>query len=85
MATMKCERLYDADTAEMTPWEVEAMIDRFIGYYNEERLHQGLGFVTPNERHEGRHTAIIAARRAGMQDARRQRMMHAYGGAEGGR
>lgn len=85
MATLKCERLYDADTAEIAPWEVEAMIDRFIDYYNNERLHQGIGFVTPAERHDGRHIAIIEARRAGMQEARQQRKMHAYGGAEDGR
>lgn len=85
IATLKCERLYEADTAEMTPQEVESMIDRFIDYYNNERLHQGIGFVTPVERHEGRHLAIIAARRAGMQQAREQRKMHAYGGVRDGR
>ncbi len=53
MATLKCERLYEADTAEMEPWEVQDMIDRFIDYYNNERLHQGIGFVTPAHRHEG--------------------------------
>lgn len=74
MATLKCERLYDADTAEMTPDEVESMIDRFIGSYNDERLHQSIGYVTPNERHEGRHTAIIEARRRGMKDARQARI-----------
>ncbi len=30
MARPKCERLYDADTASMTPTEVLALIDRFI-------------------------------------------------------
>ena len=80
MATLKCERLYDADTAEMTPDEVETMVDRFIDYYNNERLHQSLGFVTPAERHEGRHTTIIEARRAGMRQARERRRIHAYGG-----
>lgn len=74
MATLKCERLYDADTATMTPDEVESMIDRFITYYNEVRLHQSLGYVTPVERHEGRHTAIIAARTEGMMKAREARM-----------
>jgi hypothetical protein len=43
MATLKCERLYDADTASMTPDEVHSMIERFIGHYNDVRLHQGLG------------------------------------------
>ena len=74
MATLKCERLYEAGTASMTPEEVESMIDRFIAYYNEERLHQSLGYVTPVERHEGRHTAIIRARREGMERARADRM-----------
>lgn len=81
MATLKCERLYEADTADTTPADVESMIDRFIEYYNNERLHQGLSFVTPADRHEGRHTAIIAARQEGMRRARDQRKMAAYGGA----
>lgn len=80
MATLKCERLYEADTQEMTPDEVETMIDRFIDYYNNERLHQSLGFVTPAERHEGRHTVIIAARKEGMRRAREMRKMVAYEG-----
>jgi transposase InsO family protein len=83
MATIKCERLYDADTAEMAPWEVEEMIDRFIEHYNERRLHQGLGFVTPVERHEGQHEAIIAARREGMAKAKEARRQAAQRRAEG--
>jgi putative transposase len=80
MATLKCERLYEADTAELAPYEVEAMIDRFIRYYNHERLHQGIEFVTPVERHEGRHTAITAARAEGMRLAREKRKMQEHGG-----
>ena len=64
----------------MEPWEVEQMIDRFIDYYNNERLHQGIGFVTPADRHEGRHVAIIAARKEGLRRAREQRKIAAYGG-----
>ena len=45
-----------------------------------ERLHQSINYVTPAERHEGRHVAIIEARRRGMQEAKRQRRMEAYGG-----
>lgn len=80
MATIKCEALYDASTADMTPAEVESMIGRFITYYNEDRLHQALDFVTPAERHDGRHTAIIEARKCGMQEAKERRKMEAYGG-----
>jgi putative transposase len=74
MATLKCERLNDADTAEMTPTEVLSLIDRFIDHYNHERLHQSLGFVTPAERHDGRHRAILEARRVGLERAREARV-----------
>jgi len=50
------------------------MIDRFITYYNEVSLHQSLSYVTPVERHEGRHTVIIAARKEGMRRAREARI-----------
>ena len=82
IATLKCERLYEANTADMAPWEVESMIDRFIDHCNGERLHQGIDYVTPDERHDGRHVAIIEARRRGMQEAKQRRKMEAYGGSE---
>jgi putative transposase len=81
MATLKCERLYWADPAEMVLWEMEEMIDRFMDSYNNVRLHQALQFVSPAERHEGRHIAIIAARNDGVRKARQMRKMVAYGGA----
>jgi hypothetical protein len=48
-----------------------------------ERLHQALDYVSPAERHGGRHTAIIEARRRGIQEAKLQRRMEAYGGRSG--
>jgi len=72
--------LYEADTAELQPWEVESLIDRFIDFYNNERLHQSIDYVTPAERHDGRHTAIIEARKRGLQEAKKRRRMEAYGG-----
>jgi putative transposase len=83
IATFKCERLYDANTADMEPWEVESLLDRFIDHYNNDRLHQGIGYVTPAERHDGRHAAIIDARKLGMQEAKRRRRIEAYGGSSG--
>jgi putative transposase len=80
IATLKCERLYDANTADMEPWEVESLIDRFIDHYNNQRLHQGIDYVTPAERHDGRHVAIVEARRRGMQEAKKRRRMEAHGG-----
>jgi len=57
------------------------LIDRFIDYYNNERLHQSIDYVTPAERHDGRHTVIIEARRRGLQEAKRQRRMEATEGS----
>lgn len=57
----------------MTPTEVLALVDRFIDCYNNDRLHQSLGFVTPAERHDGRHVALLEARRTGMEQARAAR------------
>jgi hypothetical protein len=67
----------------MTPEEIESMIDRFIDYYNNERLHQAIDYVTPVERHDGRDTAIIEARKRGMQEAKLRRSLEAYGGGSG--
>ena len=37
----------------------------FIEYYNCGRLHQGIGFVTPQERHEGRDKELREDRQHG--------------------
>lgn len=36
---------------------------RFVGWYNQEHLHSGIGFVTPDDRHSGRDIPILAQRR----------------------
>jgi putative transposase len=42
--------------------------------YNGVRLHAGIGYVTPNDEHEGRGPAICKAREAGLEQARLQRL-----------
>jgi hypothetical protein len=42
--------------------------------YNGVRLHAGIGYVTPNDEHEGRAPAIRKAREAGLEQARLQRL-----------
>jgi putative transposase len=42
--------------------------------YNGVRLHAGIGYVTPNDEHEGRGPAIRKAREAGLEQARLQRL-----------
>jgi len=43
-------------------------------HYNGVRLHQGVGYVTPNDEHEGRGDAIRKARQAGLETSRRRRL-----------
>lgn len=43
-------------------------------HYNGVRLHQGIGYVTPNDEHEGRGEAIRKARQAGLEHARHSRL-----------
>ena len=49
--------------------DLEAELDRIRPFYNTVRLHQGLGYVTPQDEHTGRGDAIRAARRAGLRAA----------------
>ena len=44
--------------------------------YNTIRLHAGIGYVTPDDEHEGRGEAIRRARRAGLHRARRARIAY---------
>ena len=43
-------------------------------HYNTVRLHQGVGYVTPDDEHEGRGESIRKAREAGLEQARLQRL-----------
>jgi putative transposase len=45
-------------------------------FYNGVRLHAGIGYVTPNDEHEGRGAAIRKARRDGLQRARQTRLAY---------
>lgn len=52
--------------------EARAWVSAFVDWYNGEHLHSTIGFVTPNERHEGRDIAILAARREVYENARKR-------------
>jgi len=56
------------------PGELEAELDRLRTHYNTIRLHEGIGYVTPDDEHHGRGPAIRAARRAGLSAAREARV-----------
>ena len=42
-------------------------------FWNAVRLHAGIGYVTPNDEHQGRGEAIRKARQAGLESARKHR------------
>ncbi|HYN18601.1 MAG TPA: integrase core domain-containing protein [Actinomycetes bacterium] len=56
------------------PGELEAELDVVRVHYNTVRLHQGLGYVTPEDEHTGRGQATRARRTAGMQAAQAARI-----------
>ena len=56
------------------PGELERELDRCRTHYNAVRLHEGVGYVTPDDEHHGRGNAIRAARRAGLAAAHQQRV-----------
>ena len=80
-ATIKGERLYHGTYDN--PIELISDSDGFVTYYNEARLHMGIGFVTPAEKHDGRADEIIAARRSGMKRSKARRLQVNRGCSEG--
>jgi len=47
-----------------------AWVERFVAWYNGEHVHSAIGFVTPDQRHEGLDRDVLAARRIVYEEAR---------------
>lgn len=56
------------------PTVLRAELDIIRAEYNGTRLHSGIGYVTPDDEHEGRGDAIRAARREGIKRAAKRRL-----------
>ncbi len=56
------------------PTTLRAELEDTRVHYNTVRLHQGVGYVTPDDEHQGRGEAIRQARRDGLQHARQRRL-----------
>ena len=61
------------------PWELERAIERFVRYYNEERVHEALANLTPADVYEGRGREIQTAREKLKQQTLRRRRRHNLG------
>ena len=48
---------------------------RYVGHYNDVRLHSGIGYVTPKDKLEGREAAIFAERDRKLAEARERRRL----------
>jgi putative transposase len=65
----KIERYHRTTKGELSllpcevPGELEKAIRAFVGYYNYQRYHEGLGDVTPHDVYTGRHLEIIQKRK----------------------
>jgi transposase InsO family protein len=58
------------------PVVLEAELARVRTEYNGVRLHEAIGYVTPDDEHEGRGEVIREARRQGLARAREQRLAY---------
>ena len=65
-----CPRYPSASFASLE--DARAWVAQFVDWYNTEHQHSGIGYVTPAARHTGDDIAILAARRAVYQRARRR-------------
>lgn len=57
----------------LTLEDARRVVGEFVEHYNTVRLHSALGYVTPQDRLEGRHTEIDAARDRKLEAAREKR------------
>jgi len=67
----ECIRPKCADTQE----EAKRNIDEYVEYYNNERLHSAIGYVTPRQMIEGRQKAIFEERERKLNQAREDRRL----------
>jgi len=77
IATAKCEYLYTGEFENI--YEVEDALDDAVDHYNNVRLHQGIGYVTPAIKHMGLEEVVFEARRGSLARAREERIRYNKG------
>jgi putative transposase len=73
MADVKYEHEHPHLMTITDPALLAAELERVRVEYNTVRLHEAIGYVTPDDEHEGRGPAIRKARQTGLERADRQR------------
>ena len=64
------------------PGDLEAQIDDFVGHYNDQRYHESLGNLTPDDVYFGRGQTILLNReRIKNQTIEKRRLLHAQAAA----
>jgi len=53
--------------------DARRLVTEFVAYYNNERLHSAIGYITPADKLAGRETDIFAARHRKLEQARQHR------------
>ncbi|MBV6274453.1 integrase core domain-containing protein [Alcaligenaceae bacterium CGII-47] len=59
--------------------QARAWVARFVRWYNREHRHSAIRFITPEQRHRGLDTALLAQRQA-VYEAARARAPHRWAG-----
>jgi len=79
----KLERWHQTIKAECirpgTPLSIEdarRLVTRFVAYYNNQRLHSAIGYITPADKLAGRETEILTERRRKLAEARDSRQQY---------
>lgn len=69
--TLKHQAIYPKTPLSLE--DAKRVVAEFILYYNNQRLHSALGYLSPADRLEGRHEEILAARANKLETARQAR------------
>lgn len=62
-----------------TPLSIEdarRLVQRYVDYYNNQRLHSALGYIAPKDKLAGREEFIFAGRNRKLKETRERRRMH---------
>jgi len=56
--------------------DARRVVDRFVRYYNDTRLHSAIGYVTPKDRLSGHDQTVFRERKRKLNQARKRRRLH---------